>query len=228
MNYKIFLSDLFTSLPEVNGAFLFTSQSGILAKQLNVSMNNFDTLEIGEKMTAIAEMASEVIHDITKIEVNFGDMILSCRVLPDQNLLFLMHKPELSEGMIRMALQMAINNSNQEDDQEDESSMSSYENMEDEGPPVTHKEIKQEDIDALMAPESPLAKPLNTLQDAFANFIGPVAVLVFQDLLLTWCQENTPSLETLKNLIPLIDNEIEDPKDIIAFHNTIKDLIPQE
>ena len=233
MNYEIFLSDLCSSLPEVNGAFLFTPQSGIIAKKLDPLTNNFNPLAIGKKMAGIAVVASEQLDDVTKIEVNFDAMILAGRLLPDQNWLFLLHKPELSSGMIQMALQMALNNSSHEnDDIEGNEEESSDEEMveeviEDEQPTNQEEEI-QFDTEALMFPESPIAKQLQILQDELANFIGPVAVPVFHEILNTWCQGHTPALDTLRHLIPLMDKEIDDTEEINTFHTNIKDLFPQE
>lgn len=218
MNHETFLSDLFTSLPEINGAFLFSSRSGIVAKQLDPLISNFNPLAIGKKITGIAAIASKQLNDITQIEVNFETMILSGRLLPDQNWLFLLHAPELSSGMIRMALQMALNNSNQEGDDTGAN----------QAEPPAEDTIKQVDLEVLMSPGAPLAKPLNILQDELANCIGPAAVPVFQDIVNAWCQEYTPARDTLKHLIPLIDKEIESAEDINTFHTNIKDLFPQE
>jgi len=218
MNHKTFLSDLITSLPEINGAFLFSSRSGIVAKQLDQVTSGFNPLAIGKKITGIAAIASKQLNDITQIEVNFETMILSGRLLPDQNWLFLLHAPELSSGMIRMALQMALNNSNQEGDDAEAN----------QADPPAEDAIKQVDLEVLMSPGAPLAKPLNILQDELANFIGPAAVPVFQDIVNAWCQEYTPARDTLKHLIPLIDKEIESAEDINTFHTNIKDLFPQE
>ena len=235
MNHETFLSDLFASLPEVNGAFLFTPQSGILAKQLNHLTSDFNPLAIGEKIANIAAIASEQLNDITQIEVNFDTMILSGRLLPNQIWLFLLHTPELSNGMIRMALQMALNNSSQESDDDipvDQNETPVEAEIEEETTveelPVTQDEESQVGIEALMAAGAPLARPLHILQEELANLIGPVAIPVFQELLNKWCQENTPGLNTLKHLISLIDSEIEDREDIITFHTNIKDLLPRE
>jgi hypothetical protein len=234
MNYKNFLSDLCTSLTGVNGAFLFAPPSGIIARQLDHLTNEFNISAIGKKIATIAETAADQMSDITQVEVTFDAMILSGRLLPDKNWLFLLHNPELSGGMIRMALQMALNNSNQESD--DTESIQTETPVEDETEdlspveeaPVTQEERKQVDIEALMSSGSPLAGPLRLLQDALADLIGPVAIPVFQDILHQWCQEHTPAPNTLKHLIQLIDKEIDVQEDIITFHTQIKDLFPQE
>ena len=233
MNHEIFLSDLCTSLPEVNGAFLFAPQSGIVAKQLDHLISNFNPLAIGKKIAGIAAIASEQLDDITQIEVNFDAMILSGRLLPDQNWLFLLHKPELSSGMIRMALQMALNNSSHENDdtQDNQAELPAEEMVEEvseDEQPTTQEEEIQFDTEALLSPDAPLAKHLHILQDELANFIGPAAVPVFHEILNTWCQGHTPALDTLRHLIPLMDKEIDDTEEINTFHTNIKDLFPQE
>lgn len=236
MNYKIFLSDLCSSLPEVNGAFLFTPQSGIVAKQLDNLTSNFNPLAIGKKIAGIAVVANEQLNDVSQIEVNFDAMVLAGRLLPDQNWLFLLYKPELSSGMIRMALQMALNNSSHEDDdsQANQPEASVEDIVEDivedtiEDEPTTQEEEIVFDTEALLSPDAPLARQLLILQDGFANVIGPVAIPVFHKILNTWCQNHTPAPDTLRHLIPLMDKEIGDTEDINTFHTHIKDLFPQE
>lgn len=218
MNHKTFLSDLISSVPEVNGAFLFSYQSGIIAKQLDKVTSGFNLLAIAKKIAGIAAIASKQLNDTRQIEVNFDTIVLSARLLPDQSWLFLLHAPELSSARIRMALQMALNNSTQEGEDTEVNQAE---------PPV-EEEIQQVNVAAMMSPGAPLAKPLNVLQDELTYFIGPVAIPLFQDIVNTWCRKHTPAQNTLKHLITLIEKEIDDSKDIKAFRTNIKDLIPQE
>lgn len=178
-------------------------------------------------MTSIAAKASDHFHDITHLQVNFDNLILSGRQLPNQNWLFLLHAPELSSGMIRMALQMALNNSVQEDDSPATPPAPPVEKIVAEEAPVAKERIPV-DIESMMAPGAPLARHLNTLQEGLATCIGPAALPVFQEVLTVWCQDNTPAIATLKQLIPLLDKEIDDQEDIATFHTHIQDLFPQE
>jgi hypothetical protein len=231
MNHTVFLSDLAASLPEVKGAFLFTPQAGILAQHLDDSIGHFNLLGIGRKLTRVATLAAGQLHDLTKIEVILDTMILSGRQLPDQSWLFLIHAPELSGGMIKMALQMALNNSANEIDSPVPLHQPPVAAFVAETPPVVEEVRMTVDTEALMAAGAPLATPLNSLQDALANFIGPAAIPVFHDVLTIWGQEYIPSTGTLKHLVPLVANEIDDNDDKKSFLNhiaTLKDLIPQE
>ena len=227
MNHESFLSDLTSSLPDLHGAFLLTPQADILATHIGTSISDFDPLAIGKKITTIAKNTSPYINNISQIHVTCDNMILSGRLLPDQNWLIIVHSPELSSGMIRMTLQFALNNNSQENETLDRPA----ETLVTErvaAVPGLPKESTPIDTLALMSAGSPLASHLNELQDALANFIGPAAIPVFQDVLTAWCQAHTPELTTLKFLIPLLDKEIEDSEDISSFHTTIKDLFPQE
>lgn len=227
MNHQSFLLDLVTSLPEINGAFIFTPQTGILSQHIDDSIHNFDSLAIGKKLTVIAGKASDHFNDITHLQVNFDNIILSGRQLPEQKWLFLLHTPELSSGMIRMTLQLALNNSAHESDSPATHPEPQAQKRAAAVPPAPKEKIPI-DIDALMSPGAPLAKQLNALQEELANCIGPAAMPVFHDILTVWCQENTPGLNTLKHLIPLLNKEIDDSEDVKIFNNNIKDLFPQE
>ena len=226
MNHATFLSDLVTSLPEINGAFIFSPQADILASHIGDSISDFNPLAIGKRLSAIAKKASAHLHDINHIQVTFDTMILSGRLLTDQNWLFIVHAPELSSGMIRMTLQLALNNSSQESEATQPAPPS--EKTAAVEPAADSQDLIPVDINSLLAPGAPLSKPLHALQDALANCIGPAAIPVFQEILSAWCQDHTPALNTLKHLIPLLDKEIEDSEDIKTFHTTIKDLFPQE
>ncbi|MFH2122288.1 MAG: hypothetical protein ABIJ50_02210 [Pseudomonadota bacterium] len=227
MNHESFLLDLVSSLPEINGAFLFSPRTGILSQRIDASIQNFDPLAIGKKMTGIADKASAHFHDITHLQATFDNIILSGRLLPEQTWLFLLHTPELSSGMIRMALQLALNNSAQENDAPALQPEPPAEKTALIEPQVT-KEVIAVDVESLMAPGAPLAKYLNALQDELAKCIGPAAIPVFQDVLTAWSQEHTPALHTLKQLIPLLNSEIDDSEDAKMFNNNIKEILPKE
>jgi len=227
MNHESFLSDLTTSLPELHGVFLFNPQADILATHIGNSISDFNPLAIGKKITTIAAKTAAYLDNIRQIQVTCDNMILSGRLLPDQNWLVIVHSPELSSGMIRMTLQFALNNCSQENDTLDRQAETPVTEMVAAEPAMPHESTPIDTL-ALMSPGSPLAAPLNELQDELANYIGPAAIPVFQDVLTAWCQEHTPALTTLKFLIPLLDKEIEDSEDINSFHTNIKDLFPQE
>jgi len=227
MNHESFLSDLTSSLPDLHGAFLLTPQAVILATHIGTLISDYNPQAIGKKITAIAKSASSYSNNINQIHVTCDNMILSGRLLPDQNWLIIVHSPELSSGMIRMTLQFALNNSSQGNENLDGPGETPVTERVDAEPALSNESTTTDPLD-LMSPESPLAEPLNELQDALANFIGPAAVPVFRDVLTAWCQEHTPALTTLKFMIPLLEEEIEDSEDINSFRTSIKNIFPQE
>lgn len=221
MNHEAFLADLVTSIPELQGAFLFSPPT-LLASYCGPAISHWSPLAIIKKITAVIDMASVHLPDIMQIQVTFDNMILSARLLPDQNWLLLLHTPQLSTSMINLTLQLALNNSYQDSAIESRPSAPAVNEQPAAGPETT----SNIDTVALMAAGAPLAKPLNDLQDALAHCIGPAAFPVFQDILSVWCRQHIPALATLKYLLPLLEREVEDSND--TFHNTIKNLLPPE
>ncbi len=220
MNHEVFLADLVTSIPELQGAFLFSPPT-LLASYSGHAISHCSPLAIIKKITAVIDMASVHLPDIMQIQVTFDHMILSARLLPDQKWLLLLHTPQLSTGMINLTLQLALNNSYQDSAIESSPSAPAVNEQ-----PAAGPETINIDTLALMAAGAPLAKPLNDLQDALAHCIGPAAFPVFQDILSVWCRQHIPALATLKYLLPLLEREVEDSNN--TFHNTIKDLLPLE
>lgn len=230
MNHETFIADIAASLPEIAGAILFDTQSGVLAQHLENEIQGYNPAAIGSKITAIAKNAAGQINDITTMQITFDTMVLSCRQLPGEQWLLLLHAPELSAGMITMALQMALSNSANEEETPSPDfyeTESSWQEEETEQPleEEPEEELAFVDTEAMIAPGAPLAKQLNFLQEELASCIGPVAMPVFHELLTTWCHKHTPSAETLPQLVDLIEQEIDDPEEIKTFHANILSIL---
>lgn len=231
MNNNAFIADIIDSLPEMSGAFLFDAEQGVLAQRMENSTATYQPASIGTQVVSIAQDTSHLLNDLTSIQVSFDTLLLSCRLLPDGLWLCLLHAPDLSPGMINMAVQMALKNS----ESADEDSEGAYFSSEDEY--VEENETDEQfaedapddpvfiDTDAMVAPGAPMARQLNRLLDELANFIGPAATPVFHDLLATWSREQTPSVENLPHLVTLIEQEIDDPEELKAFRSNLPSLL---
>jgi hypothetical protein len=229
MNHELFLADIVSSMPEISGAFLFNPQSGLLATHSGGDGRSFEAPGVAKKMAVVAALASNQFQDLNQLQLRFDAMVLSGRLLPDGNWLCLLYTPELSVGMIRMALQIALNNSAQGFDTSPTPAVVQEQPVT-EPPPAPEKKRADSETDpeVLLVPGAPLAGPLTVLQEGLAQCIGPVAVPVFHELLLAWCQQHTPSTTTIKHLVTLIEQEIEDKEGIREFHRVTDKHLPQE
>jgi len=64
---------------------------------------------------------------------------------------------------------------------------------------------------------SPIAASLSGIQADLAKFLGPMAKIVFVECVEKWLESHQPSMETLPELIKIINPEINDREKIIQF-----------
>ena len=201
MEYESKLTDIIASLPEVDGGFLYDPMRGIYSNQTAGTIDDSSLLQVSAKLSKIVSMLAVHFHDTGSIRVTFKDLILYGLMFEANNWLFLLHHPSLSPGMVKMTVQMALNI------QQDEE-------------PETLQALETL-FDVLMHEESELREPLTTIQEELANHIGPVAELVFADAIDEW-KDAPPSLETIPELLDILEQEIDDEDACILFRENLK------
>ena len=217
MEHESKLSDIIASLPEISGGFLYAPDKGIYSNP-TVGISTDDSLQqIGMKLTKIVSMVATQFSDTNAIRVNFKDLILFGTAIHNSHWMFLLHQPSLSPGMLRMTVQMALN-IEPETIQQDQ--ITEIPQTPDPNAQLTAASTENI-MGSLLAPESELERPLTTMQEQLAHYIGPVAGLIFQDSVETWAANNTPSLDNLPALISILEEEIDEEDDRTAFRDCI-------
>ncbi len=209
MEYESKLTDIIASLPEVDGGFLYDTTRGIYSNQTSGTVDDSSLLQVSSKLSKIVSMVAVHFHDTGGIRVTFKDLILYGLMFEENNWLFLLHHPSLSPGMVKMTVQMALNIQVEEEPQ----------------PPPAAEAAGESLLDVLMNDESELKEPLVTIQNELATHIGPVAELVFIDAIDEWSDFSPPSLETLPELLDILDTEIDDEEACILFRENLKSIV---
>lgn len=217
MEYEAKLSDIIASLPEVSGGFLYAPDKGIYSNQTAGIANDESLQQVSMKLTTIVSMISVHFKDTGGIRVCFKDLILFGTEIEGGHWLFLFHQPSLSPGMIKMTVQMALNI---EPDETPQTQIP--EESQDVPDAATNVSSAENIMDILLSPESKLKEPLTAIHTLLAQFIGPVAELVFQDSIEIWAANATPSLENLPELISMMEEEIDDMDDRKVFRDSLK------
>ncbi len=224
MEYESKLTDIIASLPEVSGGFLYSPEKGIYSNQAGPTLSDTALQQVSLKLTKIVSMLSIHFNDTGGIRITFKSLILFGMKIEEGNWLFLLHQPSLTPGMIKMTVQMALN-IQQEDSppvQAPQVQTDSFDDSTDNGSDV--KTL----IASVMDPQSDLSKPLLVIQEELATHVGPVAELIFEDSMETWCTNSSPSLESLPELIAMLEAEIDDESDRATFMENMKSyLAPQ-
>lgn len=215
MEYEAKLSDIIASLPEVSGGFLYSIEKGVYANQTSDFAGDASIEKICSKLINIVSMLTEHYQDTGGIRVSFKEYILYGTQIAPDHWLFLLHQPSLSTGMIKMTVGMAMNI------EAEESPTHAPEAPSQENSPAptenTTSDAGESIMDILLAPESELRDPLSNMEEQLAHFIGPVAGLIFKDSVEAWARNGTPSMENFPALLDMIENEIDDEDDSIAF-----------
>lgn len=209
MEYESKLTDIIASLPEVDGGFLYDTTRGIYSNQTSGTIDDSSLLQVSTKLSKIVSMLAVHFHDTGGIRVTFKDLILYGMMFKENNWLFLLHHPSLSPGMVKMTVQMALNIQVEEEPQ----------------PPPASEVANESLLDVLLNDESELKEPLVTIQNELATHIGPVAELVFKDAIDEWSALSPPSLETLPELLDILDKEIDDEEACILFRENLKSIV---
>lgn len=209
MEYESKLNDIIASLPEVDGGFLYDTTRGIYSNQTSGTLDDSSLLQVSTKLSKIVSMLAVHFHDTGGIRVTFKDLILYGLMFEENNWLFLLHHPSLSPGMVKMTVQMALNIQVEEEPQ----------------PPPASEVEKESLLDVLMNDDSELKEPLIAIQNELATHIGPVAELVFIDAIDEWSAFSPPSLQTLPELLDILDKEIDEEEACILFRENLKPIL---
>ncbi len=224
MNYEAKLSDIIASLPEIEGGFLFAPEKGVYANQATEISSNDDLLQIALKFSKIFSMLTVHFNDTGNFRVTFKDLVLFGMVLDQGQWLFLFHRPSLSPSMVNMTVQLALNIVTDETEQKDSQEVTSPP-VESSPPPVPDENTT---LETLLAPESDLSRPLNSIKDELSKYIGPVAELIFEELAEEWGTNFSPTLKTLPELIRLLEEEIDNDDDRKTFKKATDAFLVEE
>ncbi len=218
MEYELKLSDIIASLPEVSGGFLYSPDKGVYSNQTGTAGNDTALQQVSLKLTKIVSMLSIHFNDTGGIRIIFNNHILFGMKIDEGNWLFLLHQPSLTPGMLKMTVQMALNLQEEEKppEQAPQAEVVSSEDETDAGPD------SEALVASLISPESELSKPLLAIQEELATQIGPVAELIFEDSVATWCTTSSPSIENLPELVAMFAEEIDDDSDRETFMENVK------
>ena len=209
MEYDSKLTDIIASLPEILGGFLYSPEKGVYSNQTTGLADDFSLQQISTKFTKITSMMSVHFQDTSAVRIFFKNLVLCGTEIDGKQWLFLLHKPSLSPGMIRMTVQIALNSAQNERPQ-------TVTNQPDETRDTGPSANSAPTVDAPTFPlqtGSELRGPLLQIQSLLAEYIGPVAELVLQDAVEEWSLTSSPSRDSFPTLISLLEKEIDDEND---------------
>jgi len=212
MAYQNILENLIESLPDIHGAFIYNNQQGVLDSQDRIATNTLQKQNIGKAFSKVFFMMAVHYNDISNIRFNYKKMTLLGGKFGENDYLIVLCGADISSGITRITVQMALNNLKENDETLTEAQPTISEQ-----PAISPEQLLQAD--------SPLAQPLNDIRHALADQIGPVADILFDDALATWAKEVTPTHDTLNKLVQILVEEIGDSSEGEEFRTLVSNLL---
>lgn len=200
---KEILDDL-KDLSGVIGACLYHSQNGLLATNLPAIFTEDKLTEIGKLLTKLLSAGRMSFPDLTDLSLQYDESAILARELGDTSIIFLLCDPDFNQNLITMSLNLL------------------------------QQELKSQNVSApppTPPQEAPAAKNvapvLQQIQEQLPKILGPMADIIFDEVVESWREQGKSTLEDVQVLIQMFEEEIENPDQISRFRESIAPVIAQ-
>ena len=198
------LDDL-KDLSGVIGACLYHSKKGMLATNLPSIFTKEKLTEIGKVLTKLLSAGRMSFSGLTDLSLQYDESAILARELDDTSIIFLLCDPTVNQNLITMSLNLL----QQELMSKDLSSNTQNSNQE---VPATDKNV---------------GPVLEQIQEQLPKILGPMADIIFDEVVESWKEQGKSTLEDVKVLIQLLEEEIDNPDQITRFRESIAQVIAQ-
>lgn len=201
---KEILDDL-KDLSGVIGAGVYHSQNGLLATNLPAIFTEKKLIEIGKLLTKLLSAGRMSFPDLTDLSLQYDESAILAREFDDTSIIFLLCDPAFNQNLITMSLNLL---------QQELSSK----NVAPPPPPSPQR---------APATAENVAPVLQQIQEQLPKILGPMADIIFDEVVESWREQGKSTLEDVKVLIQLLEEEIDNPDQISRFRESIAQVIAQ-
>jgi len=202
-------------LPGVFGCFVYTGNQELAAAKLPPIFKDNTIKTMGNLLTRTIKMGALANLDIETIEFKFDVSLIIVKPLEQGAILVMVCEPVVNKSLINMTTAMLINDIQATINRGPVQAQKSPAQAE--TAPRQEQPQKQEaEIDAALAPI------LESIKDALAYAIGPIAGQIMLATIETWAQQGPTSKQRLPDLAALLCKEINDKELEKEFRTQIK------
>lgn len=201
------------SIPGVIGACCFDSKNGLGANSLPSLFKQERLSNIGKLLAKIVSAGRLNFPDLGDLLLSYEETTILCRPLGGNSYLIILCDPGINMNLLTMSLNLAQEDLSVQGDstQAQPASAQAAEQM-------------QSSPESLLS-NSSLAKPLTTMRELLAKIIGPMAGIVFDDILAQWCASAPPGKNGLPRLLDMLNKEIGDAEKAAQYRDLVRDAL---
>lgn len=199
-------------LPGVFGCFVYTGNQELAAAKLPPIFKENTIKTMGNLLTRTIKMGALANLDIETIEFKFDVSLIIIKPLEQGAILVMVCEPVVNKSLINMTTAMLINDIQASINRGPVQVQTQAATAPRQEQPKKH----EAEIDAALAPI------LESIKDALAYAIGPIAGQVMLAAIETWAQQGPTSKQRLPDLTTLLCKEINDRELEKEFRAQIK------
>lgn len=199
-------------LADVHGGFFFHRKNGILYKDVGSTYEDSALTEMGRQLHKIYAARRLNFPDVLDINLYFTESVMISRAFDEQLLLVLFCDQNINSSTLSVSLRLVI------EEHHDELALVVA------GSVAAGLKGGAQKLTPQQALEGPLKQPLEKIQRALVDLMGPMAELVYEESLEKWITSGCIEAHQLPELIELIAGEMPDEKKATAFKNSCRTM----
>lgn len=210
-----------TTTPGVIGVFLFNSNEGITLNSMPDFFSANELAEIGRVLVKIHATGCLNIDDVHETTVTYEEAVFIVRAAANNIFLIVMFEPSLSQDLLTMSLNMAMQDLKKIAGDQHETKVTTDEIS---PVPVPDKSNRIMAEELLVKGSGPLREKLVKMEAGLIKVMGPMAKIVFVDSLYQWLNSSQPSTTTLPDLAAIVGAELNEPEKAAAYKTLVAPL----
>jgi predicted regulator of Ras-like GTPase activity (Roadblock/LC7/MglB family) len=214
--------DEFKSIPGIVGASVFRPKQGVLCHNLPALFKADRINEMGKHLVKIYAAGRHNFPDLAEVMVNYEEATILCRQFQGGDFLVAVCDPGANFNLLTMSMNLALEDFHGTVPASASAPPSAVPIAADKKPSIVASPmVPKVDLTALRESES-LAAPLQIMQQALTKIMGPMAMIVFDEVVTIWATGGTPSTSNLNTLLELLCDEIGDPGKADRYRDMVK------
>ena len=205
------LIDELETVPGVIGACLYSAHSDQQENNLPGIFKPDRLIIIGRQLQELLAVGRLSFNDLTDLTLNYEDSVVLARQIRQELLLFVVCEPGFNQSLLSMSFKLLQDELNAgSKDGEVLPGMAAPANMRAET--AAEKSPQVEDLTELF----------DALREQLVKILGPMAGIIFNEVLEAWQQQGAVARSRVGELITQIEVEIADPEKIERFRKLIE------
>lgn len=193
------------SIPGIVGGFLFDSIQGVQLSNLPPVFKEANLNKIGTVLDKMYTMSQSGLTDIADLFLYYEESTLIIRKIGKTSYFIIISDPSLNMSLLTMSMNMHSD--------ELKATGSGFDEANDNNEIISVESEQQAEAPSakeIMA-NSVVADELAEMEAALCSIVGPMAKMVFEEVVQEWLQSQEPSQTTLPALVKAVTKEINDP-----------------